>query len=74
MEYENLFSKQLKVVFRTMRTEEADVNFVLQKHNFSSETEELPLGLIEISDILNTLDESLKAIVSIDFITLKPKS
>ena len=66
----NLF-QDLETSPETKRTKENDINFVLKLYNSDFETYEIPPGLYEVSDINQTSDNLVKAIISKDINTKK---
>ena len=56
-----------------MRIGEDDNNFLLQKYNSNFETHEISPGINDVSNINNTSDNLVKAIVSTDVIEMKSR-
>ena len=55
-----------------MRLEKADSNCFLHNVKSKLNTFEIPQGIFEVGEFINTLDNLLEAIVPIDKITIKP--
>ena len=73
MEYGQSFFQDFEIFLRAMRKEEGDIQIILQVLNSKFVTYEIPPGILEGSEIKNTLHKLLKANVSIDNITMQSR-